>query len=914
VSQTVVLHGIIKQEGDLHKVKFFPLLKKKEDMIQKFWKPTVFRLLLCLLLLAIWQSSPTSAGAFLPAGTLPEALRVMYPAPVQPVALEALNFTAISTGYGHTCALTAGGGVKCWGLNDIGQLGDGTTIQRSLPVDVIGLPSGVTAISTGYGHTCALTAGGGVKCWGDNSYGQLGDGTTNSSSTPMDVIGLPSGVTAISAGRLFTCALGPGGGVKCWGDNSYGQLGDGTTNSSSTPVNVIGLTSGVTAISAGNWHTCALVSGGVKCWGDNESGQLGNGTTTSSSTTVNVVGLANGVTAISSGRDHTCALTAGGGVKCWGANGNGQLGNDTPGYSSTPLDVIGLAGGMMVISAGYWHTCALSSGGGMKCWGDNEDGQLGDGTTDDSRAPVDVVGLTNGVTTIAAGRLHTCALMAGGGMKCWGDDGYGQLGDGATARSSTPVDVAGLTSGVMAIAEGRDHTCALSSGGGVKCWGSNDNGQLGAGPSARSSTPMDMVGLASGVTSIAAGYWHTCALISGTVKCWGVNDSGQLGDGTTNQSNTPVNVVGLTSGVTAVAAGRDHTCALVSGGVKCWGSNGAGQLGDGTTNNSNTPVDVVGLAPSVTAIDAGRGHTCALLAGGAVKCWGDNGSGQLGDDTTNNSSTPVNVVGLPSGVTAISTGFGHTCALTAGGGVKCWGDNGSGQLGNGIPGWSSTPVDVFGLTSGVTAVDAGRDHTCALVPSGGMKCWGENVYGQVGDGTITDRDTPVDVVGLTSGVSAIAAGGGWHVCALVGNGRPVCWGSDVSGQLGKGAVLQHLTPVDVVESVQPALFVNYSDGKPGSFFTINGWNFLPESQITITINEQVVTTTLSVNSTGSFIFFLNSSGAESGSYTITASVSPSAWISFILADNAPLHSQEGGGLTFTMPTFYKFIYLPLVRK
>ena len=224
---------------------------------------------------------------------------------------------------------------------------------------------------------------------------------------------------------------------------------------------------------------------------------------------------------------------------------------------------------------------------------------------------------------------------------------------------------------------------------------------------------------------------------------------GQLGDNSTTNRVTPVAVSGLSSGVVAIVAGYAHDCALTSGGaVKCWGRNSDGQVGDNSTTNRLTPVAVSGLSSGVIAITAGGLHTCAVTSGAAARCWGDNYSGALGDNSTTDRWTPVAVSGLSSGVVAIEAGGFHTCAQTSAGAAKCWGNNGSGRLGNNSTTTSLIPVAVSGLSSGVVAIKVGGYHTCALTSGGADKCWGYNGYGELGDTTTTDRLTPVSVIGL----------------------------------------------------------------------------------------------------------------------------------------------------------------------
>lgn len=351
-------------------------------------------------------------------------------ATMQGHAAELNDASTIDSGWFHACALTKTGGVKCWGNNAYGQLGDNSTKTHLTPVDVTGLPSDVSAIAAGGGHTCAITAAGGVKCWGQNNQGQLGDNSQTVRWTPVNVMGLASGVSAIDAGNEHTCALTQAGAVKCWGD--YKQIFPGYRRLS--PVDVEGLSSGVSAIATGSHHSCALTTaGGVKCWGYNDHGELGDNSTTSRTRApVDVTGLA-GVVAIAAGDFHTCALTQAGGVKCWGYNFSGQLGNNSRKTNLTPVDVTGLARGVSAIAAGGSNTCALTVAGAVKCWGKTWDG-TDDGNLDSRtrEEPEGVMGLAKGVSAITVGVGYFCALNTSGGVKCIGDNQSGQLGDNST--------------------------------------------------------------------------------------------------------------------------------------------------------------------------------------------------------------------------------------------------------------------------------------------------------------------------------------------------------------------------------------------------------------------------------------------------------------------------------------------------
>lgn len=365
------------------------------------------------------------------------------------------------------------------------------------------------------------------------------------------------------------------------------------------------------------------------------------------------------------------------------------------------------------------------------------------------------VGFTGacGPTLVSAGYDHSCALMGDKTVKCWGGNIHGELGDATGSDRSTAAAVSTL-SGVTSIASGSEHACAVIADGKVRCWGNNDHGQLGDGthassnvPAAKAGWPVSSNGHSGGdlfgVVSIAGGDFHTCAVAtatSGLVYCWGGNDQGQLGSSQLTTASRPVPILGLLPKATAVTAGHVHTCALLADGtVRCWGNNGLGQLGDGSTvSRSSSPVTVSGLS-GVVALSKGpkSNHTCAVLANGTVQCWGSNHGQLLGPGTTaEQSNVPVAVPGL-SAVASVTTGETHSCAVRTDGTVRCWGSGVS----------STTPVAVPNLREIISAA-AGLLHTCAVSRLGTVQCWGMNNKGQLGDGSNRDSAEPVTVNGL----------------------------------------------------------------------------------------------------------------------------------------------------------------------
>jgi uncharacterized repeat protein (TIGR01451 family) len=739
---------------------------------------------------------------------------------------QAAQVSASSTGT-FVLQVVTGGTVWAWGNNGSGQLGDGTFINHSIAEPVSGISS-ITAVAAGGSHSLALKSDGTVWAWGANFNGQLGNGTFNTSPTPAQVPGL-AGIVAIAAGQNHSLALKSDGTLWAWGVNAFGQIGDGTSgNNRLSPVAVTttGFTNNIIAIAAGQSHSLAITTGGgVWAWGQNSNGQIGDGTTVNKPvpTAITLTSCAAGAaTAIAGGNLHTLAVV-GGAVCAWGTNLNGELGDGTTTQRNSPVATSTLTSGITAVSAGNVFSLALKSDNTVWAWGGNAFGQLGDTTLTQRMTPVQASGVT-GAVEVAAGSNFSVAHTSGDSLLTWGSEGQGQLGDGISDIRPVPIPIAGL-SGVTQASAGNGHTLALLTGGTVMGLGNNSSGQLGNNSTTRALTPVTVSGL-SNITAVSAGNAHSLALRNdGTVWAWGFNSNGQLGNNTTTQEQVPVQVVGVgnvgfLSSIAAISASgsNNHSLAVSNTGVVyAWGLNNNGQLGDGTTTQRLAPVVVSGLSGIFTAVSAGNNHSLALRNDGTVWAWGNNNSGQIGDGTFTQHLLPVQVPGL-TGITAISANAGGSLALKSDGSMWAWG--------NSYPYFAPqlTPTVNPDVGPGPLSISDGNGYslfTGQLAGSVIVGGWGANNNGQLGNGTFSFSGT-VPTLGFGGKTPSSVSANAFSL-AVMTDGTVWGWGFDGQGQLGDSPTIFNPTPTAPVArgaadlSVTKSHVGSFSAGLPASY-------------------------------------------------------------------------------------------------
>ena len=677
------------------------------------------------------------------------------PAQVLVAAASPLQHVVQVVASGYTsCARKRDGTVWCWGSDSNGQLGDDEPIaQQNFAVQVSGIANAVSIVA-GYQFGCAILADRTMACWGANGAGQLGigdgTGTPSDHHTPIATPNIAN-VSEIAAGTAHVCAILYDNNVYCWGSNSAGQLGDSSMSSRSlsqpTPTQyVVAFTSDpAIQITAGNSFTCGLAaSGAIYCWGDNAFGQLGTGSFALAGSTTSVPTLAisnvESIAANSSG-SFACARTTGRVVYCWGQNNNGEVGNGSTSDCATPTAVVGTSS-VNTFGLGVSHVVTLSDDGTEHGWGRNDLGQLGAGDATPYESLPRRGSTLRNVTSVVGGGKHTCTISGTAkSVSCWGQNTYGQLCSGSIATAYSPVAATGLTN-VRQLALGAKSTFALKDDGTVWTCGANDvyRAGTGGGTAAIYPTPTQVPGL-SNITSIGAGAAHACAIDNtGALFCWGANGSYQVG--IVGTPTTPQHITTAPANLQMMVGGYNHTCVMnTANQVYCWGSNAGGQLGGGGFSALSyvaasaahvTGIGTMSDVPVTLAAggDATGGDTCAVTQSGVLYCWGANSTGQLAAGDLAARARPVVIPIAPASAVAMSDVFG--CAALVSGGVTCWGDNNDGELGNAMMSSApSLPVVATGI-SGATGITVGNfwsaDYRACALVGGAVSCWGETSF------------------------------------------------------------------------------------------------------------------------------------------------------------------------------------------
>jgi alpha-tubulin suppressor-like RCC1 family protein len=688
-----------------------------------------------------------------------------------------LSAVALATGYEHACAVGPDARLYCWGSNLYGQLGDGTTVDRDKPTQVLTLTD-ITSVATGYSTTCALGKTGQVWCWGDNGSGIAGTGqSTGYLLAPGAAAALPPVIGISTVGTSIVCAWTASGDAYCWG-----------VNVGPTPTRMF-VGSHVTSVSSNAGAVCAvLLDGTLSCVAS--VGGADGGTPA-----MRVTGLSNVVGVVPLAYYQYYAWTDAGAAYTFQANSDAGA-----------IQARGLVGKSVAKittgGAGIPAACALLLDGSTACWGGNSTGMLGDGTATDRDEGNPTAASAPALDSLSFGGAFACGVTKAGQTLCWGSNRAGQLGIGKTEGILQPVAIP-FDGGIAGMSLGIDHSCAWTSAGQASCWGRNDNWQLGDGTRADRALPAPVKSLPAvagiavdnqdiGPTSTDDFAWTA----DGKLFSWGVT-AGSLGK----------EVDAGPGPVSHIAASGRHRCRLTSGNVYCEGDNSMGQLGDGTTapRSGLVKAAIPGASPAV-GISAGTDFTCAWTSDKKAYCWGTNDRSQLGIGAGAGSTVPTpTMVQLAAGILGVSTGWAHACAWTDDQRGFCWGDGNFGasvgQLTPGVPGELPLPV---GAGGGVAEIAAVGVHGHARLTDGTLVSWGGNFFGAVGDGTVRDAK-PVLVSGV-SGLVGLARGwsfgDSWnvateHMCAWSPS-TLWCWGWNEFGQVGNGTSTARWAPTPVI--------------------------------------------------------------------------------------------------------------------
>ena len=664
-----------------------------------------------------------------------------------PEVRRSTDWSSVDAGERHTSAIKSDGTLWSWGWNGYGQLGDGSKNDSLVPVQEDSNSTDWSSVGAGYYHTSAIKSDGTLWSWGWNFAGQLGDNSTNDSTVPVQEYSNSTDWSSVTVGHYYTSAIKNDGTLWSWGRNDDGQLGDNSTNDSTVPVQEYSNSTDWSSVIGGGYtHTSAIKNDGTLwSWGENRFGQLGDNSTTNSLVPVQEDSNSTDWSSVSRGGYHsTSAIKNDGTLWSWGRNEDGQLGDNSTTDSLVPVQEDSNSTDWSSVAAGAVHAAAIKNDGTLWSWGWNEYGQLGDGTVIDDLIPSPVIMRDSLWINVLAGGAYTSAIKSDGTLWSWGSNREGQLGDGSRNDSPVPVQEYSNSTDWSSVSLGHYHTSAIKSDGTLWSWGNDTYGQLGDNSTIDSLVPVREYSNSTDWSSVDAGFYYTSAIKSdGTLWSWGRNESGQLGDGSTIDSAVPVPEVRRSTDWSSVAAGQRHTAAIKSDGTLwSWGSNGYGQLGDGSNNDSLVPVQEDSNSTEWSSVGAGYYHTSAIKSDGTLWSWGWNGYGQLGSNSIGG-LVPIQEYSNSTDWSSVGVGYFHTAAIKSDGTLWSWGKNDYGQLGDNSTTNKDVPVQEDSKSTDWNSVsDGGEVHTAATKNDGTLWSWGWNGYGQLG----TVRAIPIQSI------------------------------------------------------------------------------------------------------------------------------------------------------------------------
>ena len=700
-----------------------------------------------------------------------------------------------------------------WGYNISAQLGDNTLTNRSSPVQTVAYGTDWYKLGQGQLNNAGIKADGTLWLWGGNATGLLGDNTTTNRSSPVQTItGGTNWIDYSIGGGSHILAVKNDGTLWTWGFNNYGQLGDNTTTNKSSPVQVLGYTNNWKQPSSGSFHSAAIKNDGTLwTWGDNTFGQLGDNSTNSQSSPVQTVTGGTNWKQVSCGNNHTTAIKTDGTLWTWGINSNAVLGNNSTIPKSSPIQTIAYGTNWSQVSAGNTNTAAIKTDGTLWVWGDNYYGTIGDNTTTNKSSPVQTItGGTNWLKVSTADSICG-ALKTDGTLWLWGRNYFGEIGDNTTIKRSSPVQTINAGTGWKDIAAGGGYTFAgifqptattttPAPSGYLYMWGSNSFARLGDNTTISRSSPVQTVAGGNDWADLSSGQITTMAKkTDGTLWLWGANYHGQLGDNTIINKSSPIQTIANGNNWQTFSAGSTHVAAIKTDGTLwVWGRNYNGQLGTNDTANYSSPVQTIAGGNNWQQVSCGYEATAAIKTDGTLWLWGYNNYGQLGNNSINSQSSPIQILGGGINWKQVSQSGYYTLAVKTNGTLWTWGTNINGCLGDNTTVSKSSPVQTIAYGTNWNQVSgSGNYFTAATKTDGTLWCWGTNYVGEIGDNTTIDRSSPVQTISYGTNWLEVYCGTS-SVHAIKTDGSVWNWGGNSNGDLGDNTNTNRSSPVQTI--------------------------------------------------------------------------------------------------------------------